>query len=67
MAQRIMFAAKSAALRAFVHGRRTFRFFNIELTIEHAHDNEYQVLLPDKSEILRLIDHGCGKIALYTV
>ena len=67
MAQAIMFTAKSEALRAFVRGRRTFRIFGITLTIEHAHHNEYQVLLPDRSEILRLIDHGCGNVSLYTV
>ena len=29
MAQRIMFTAKSASLRAFVRGERTFRLFGI--------------------------------------
>lgn len=67
MAQKIMFAAKSESLRAFLHGRRSFHIFGITLTIEHAHSNQYQVLLPDRSEIFRLIDHGHGDVRLLVV
>ena len=67
MGHTYMFVAKSRALRAFLRGHRSFGIANITLTIEHAHDNEYQVLLPDRSEILRLIDHGCGSVSLFTV
>lgn len=67
MAQRIMFTAKSASLRAFVRGERTFRLFGITLTIQHAHDDEYQVLLPDMSEIFRIVDCGNGCAKLYVV
>ncbi len=67
MAQRIMFTAKSASLRAFVRGERTFRLFGITLTIQHAHDDEYQVLLPDMSEIFRIVDCGNGSAKLYVV
>ena len=67
MAQGIMFTAKSASLRAFVRGERTFRLFGITLTIQHAHDDEYQVLLPDMSEIFRIVDYGNGSAKLYVV
>lgn len=67
MAKKIMFTAKSEALRAFTCGYRTFRIFGITLTIENAHDNEYQVLLPDMCEIFRLVDHGNGRVQLYVV
>ena len=67
MGHNYMFVAKSRALRAFRHGHRSFGIENIMLTIEHAHHNEYQVLLPDRSEILRLIDHGYGSVSLFTV
>jgi hypothetical protein len=62
-----MFTAKSASLRAFVRGERTFRLFGITLTIQHAHDDEYQVLLPDMSEIFRIVDCGNGSAKLYVV
>lgn len=67
MAQKIMFAVKSESLRAFLRGRRTFHVFGITLTIEHAHSNQYQVLLPDQSEIFRLVDHGRGDVRLLVV
>ena len=34
--------------------------FGITITIRHAHDNEYQVLLPDEDEIIRIVDRGNG-------
>ena len=67
MARKIMFTAKNESVRAFVHGKRSFRIFGITLTIEHAHDNEYQVLLPDRAEIFRIVDRGNGSVKLYVV
>lgn len=67
MAQKIMFVAKSESLRAFIRGKRSFRIFGVTLTIQNAHDNEYQVLLPDMNEIFRLVDHGNGRVKLYVV
>lgn len=67
MAKKIMFAAKLESIRAFVNGKRKFSLFGITFTIEHAHDNEYQVLLPDMCEIFRIVDRGQGKVALYEV
>lgn len=67
MAKHIMFTAKSAALRAFVRGQRSFSIFGITLTIEHAHSNQYRVLLPDSDEIFRLVAHHNGAISLYEV
>lgn len=67
MAQKIMFKAKSESLRAFICGKRSLRIFGITLTIEHAHSNQYQVLLPDRNEIFRLVDGGNGDVRLYVV
>ena len=67
MAQKIMFATKSEALRTFIRGKRSFRIFGITLTIKNAHDNEYQVLLPDMCEIFRIVDHGNGNVQLFVV
>ena len=67
MAQIIMFTAKSESLRAYIGGRRTFSIFGITLTIEHAHSNQYQVLLPDRNEIFRLVDLGQGDVRLLVV
>ncbi len=67
MAKKIMFTAKSEALRAFTRGYRSFSIFGVTLTIQNAHDNEYQVLLPDMCEIFRLVDHGDGHVKLYVV
>ena len=67
MARLIMFQVKSAAIREFLRGSRTFKIFGITITIQHAHDNEYQVILPDKSEFLRLIDMGNNNVRLYEV
>ena len=47
MARQIMVKAQNESLRAYLRGKRSFKLFGITLTIQHAHDNEYQVLLPD--------------------
>lgn len=67
MAQKIMFKAKSESLQAFVNGKRSFTIFGVTLTIEHAHSNQYQVLLPDRNEIFRLVDLGSGRVGLFVV
>ena len=58
MAKQIMFKAQNESLRAYLRGKRSFKFFGVTLTIQHAHDNEYQVLLPDLSEIFRQLAGG---------
>ena len=67
MAKQIMVKAQTESLRAYLRGKRSFKLFGITLTIQHAHDNEYQVLLPDLSEIFRLQDCGGGDVRLYVV
>ena len=67
MAKRIMFKAQNESLRAYLRGKRSFKFFGITLTIQHAHDHEKQVLLPDLCEIFRLQDCGSGDVRLYVV
>ena len=67
MARALMFTVKHESIRAFLRGLRTFEVFGIKLTIQHAHDNEWQILLPDKDEILRLIYSTTGRVELYEV
>lgn len=67
MAKQIMFKAQTESLRAFLRGKRSFKLFGITLTIQHAHDNEYQVLLPNLCEIFRLQDCGSGDVRLYVI
>ena len=67
MAKQIMFKAQNESLRAYLRGKRSFKFFGNTLTIQHAHDNEYQVLLPVLCEIFRLQDCGSGDVRLYVV
>ena len=67
MAKLYMFTVKCEAIKAFLGGRRDFEVFRIRFTIQHAHDNEWQILLPDKDEILRLIRSTTGRIELYEV
>ena len=62
MAAMIMFKAKTATLRAFIDGKREIHLFGITLEIRHAHDNEYQVILPDMSEIFRIYDGNTPSI-----
>ena len=67
MAKQIMVKAQNESLRAYLRGKRSFKIFGVTLTIQHAHDNEYQVLLPDLCEIFRLQDCGSGDVRLYVV
>lgn len=54
--------AKKEALKAHTAGRSCFLVRGVEFLIRHAHDSEYQVLLPDESEIFRIIDGSDKKI-----
>ena len=59
--------AHSGQESAFLAGKRSFRIFGITITIRHAHDNEYQVLLPDEDEIIRIVDRGNGRLRAFVV
>lgn len=67
MAKIMMIQVRNRALRAFIAGKSSFTIFGITITIQHAHDNEYQVLLPDESEIIRIIDRGNGQLRAFVV
>lgn len=62
MADRILASAKNASLRAFLRGEKSVNICGITLTITNAHDNEYQVILPDMSEIFRIYDGNTPSI-----
>jgi uncharacterized Rossmann fold enzyme len=55
MAHQLLCAAKSAALAAFRKGEDKVRVHGIILHICHAHGNEHQVLLPDQTELFRIV------------
>ena len=61
MSKQILFKAQTESLRAYLRGKRSFKLFGVTLTIQ------YQVLLPDLSEIFRLQDCGGGDVRLYVV
>lgn len=54
MAEHLVFQAKQAALNALRKNLSEFGFHNIVMRIQHAHHNEYQVLLPGGREIFRI-------------
>lgn len=58
MAESIMRCAIQRALQAWRNGLDSFVVFDKVFRIQHAHDNEYQVLLPGphESEIFRIYD-----------
>ena len=41
--------------------------FGITIHIKHAHSNQYQVILPDGSEIFRIIDRVNRKLSVLTI
>ena len=67
MAKLMMIQVRNSALRAFIAGMRSFTAFGITITIRHAHSNEYQVLLPDEDEIIRIVDRGNGRLRAFVV
>ena len=67
MAKHIFFTVRNEAIRAYLEGKSEIRIFGIVIRIQHAHSNQYQVILPDGGEIIRIVDHGNRKLAVYTV
>lgn len=67
MAKIMMVQVRNHALKTFLAGKRSFRIFGITITIRHAHNNEYQVLLPDEDEIIRIVDGGNGNLRAFVV
>ena len=67
MAKIMLIQVRNRALRTFIAGKCSFTIFGITITIQHAHDNEYQVLLPDSSEIIRIVDRGNGQLRAFVV
>lgn len=67
MAKRLLITVRNEAIRAYLNGRNELRIFGITIRIQHAHSNQYQVILPDGSEIFRIVDNGNQKLAVYTV
>lgn len=65
MSEHIMEKAKRAALQAFRSKAGAFTFMGCKLSIRHAHHNEYQVLLPDGDEIIRIIDNIHPTLLVY--
>ena len=67
MAKRLLITVRNEAIRAYLNGKRELHIFGITIRIEHAHSNQFQVILPDGSEIFRIVDKGNRKLAVYTV
>ena len=55
MANHIFVQAMKAAISAFKQGKAECRIHGLTLRIQHAHHEDYQVLLPDQSEIFRIV------------
>ena len=55
MSQHLMKKAIEAALNAFRRKMDSFTIYGVTMRIAHAHDNQYQVLLPGDVEFVRLI------------
>lgn len=69
MAEHIFQRAMQAALIAFLRGQMELNICGITLQILHAHDDNYQVLLPEscklrEREIFRIFDHGRDSIIM---
>ena len=67
MARQLLFTVRNRSIQAYLSGRESLRIFGITIRIRNAHDNEYQVILPDESEIFRIVDHGNRRLTVYTV
>ena len=67
MAKHIFIAVRNVSIRAYLNGKRELHIFGITIRIQHAHSNQFQVILPDGSEIFRIVDKGNHKLAVYTV
>lgn len=55
MSARIYEQVIRAVLRAFRLGASECRIFGIVLRIQHAHHEDYQVILPNGEELCRLV------------
>ncbi len=60
MAQEIMWRTKLAAVDAFQQRQREFSIFGIIIRIVHAYGRFFQCLLPDGSEVFRLVSYEKG-------
>lgn len=67
MAKHIFITVRNESIRAYLNGNRELHIFGITIRIQHAHSNQFQVILPDGSEIFRIVDKGNHKLAVYTV
>lgn len=67
MAKHIFITVRNESIRAYLNGKRELHIFGIVIRIQHAHTNQYQVVLPDGSEIFRIVDKGNRRLAVYTV
>ena len=67
MAKRLLITVRTEAVRAYLNGKTELRIFGITIHIQHVHSNQYQVILPDGSEIFRIIDRGNRKLSVLTI
>ncbi|MBQ3476581.1 MAG: hypothetical protein IJH25_00215 [Clostridia bacterium] len=67
MAKIMLIQVRNQALRTYLAGKKSVRIFGITSTIRHALDIEYQVLLPDEDEIIRIVDRGNGRLRAFVV
>ena len=67
MAQRMLITVRNRAIQAYLNGKQEIRILGITIQIQHAHTNQYQVILPDGSEIFRIVDQGNRRLQVYTV
>ena len=67
MAKRLLITVRTEAVRAYLNGKTELRIFGITIHIQHAHSNQYQVILPDGSEIFRIIDRGNRELSVLTI
>lgn len=67
MAKRLLITVRNESVRAYLNGRKELHIFGITIRILHAHSNQFQVILPDGSEIFRIIDRGNRKLSVLTI
>lgn len=67
MARYLLLTVRKESIRTFLSGKRELHIFGIVIRIQHAHTNQYQVLLPNNSEIFRIVDKGNRRLTVYTV
>ena len=67
MAKRLLITVRNESVRAYLNGRKELLILGITIRIQHAHSNQFQVILPDGSEIFRIIDRGNRKLSVLTI